>query len=114
MAASHSGSREQHAQQGRWRPRKRFWYARRGQNMAVLAGLMAVAVLLLGLGWGIDQYHQNVVINLGADLVGAIVTIFVITPIVRRASEGREHQAVPAGQYFVVEIRMRSSQPYLE
>jgi hypothetical protein len=69
--------------------------------MAVLAGLMAVAVLLLGLGRGLNQYYQNVVINLGADLVGAIVTIFVITPIVRRASEGRvrEHPRLDYAWY---------------
>lgn len=50
---------------------------------------MAVAILLLGLGWSIDKYYQNVFINVGADLVGAIVTIFVIAPIVSRAGEGR-------------------------
>jgi hypothetical protein len=69
--------------------------------MAVLVGLMAVAVLLLGLGWGIDHYRQNVMINVGADLVGAIVTIFVIAPIVNRAGEGRvrEHPRLDYAWY---------------
>lgn len=89
MAASNFGSTERNARQRRWRPRKRFWPARRRQHVAVRVGLMAVAILLLGLGRGIDQYYQNVFINVGADLVGAIVTIFVIVPIVRRAGEGR-------------------------
>lgn len=89
MAASNFGSTERNARQRRWRPRKRFWPAQRRQYVAVRAGLMAVAILLLGLGRGIDQYYQNVFINVGADLVGAIVTIFVIVPIVRRAGEGR-------------------------
>jgi hypothetical protein len=55
----------------------------------VRVGLMALAILLLGLGRGIDHYYQNVFINVGADVVGAIVTIFVIAPIVSRAGEGR-------------------------
>jgi hypothetical protein len=69
--------------------------------MAALVGLMAVAVVLLGLGRGIDQYRQNVMINVGADLVGAIVTIFVITPIVSRAGEGRvrEHSRLDYAWY---------------
>jgi hypothetical protein len=67
----------------------------------VLVGLMAVAILLLGLGQGIDQYYQNVFINVGADLVGAIVTIFVIVPIVRRVDEGRvrEHPKLDYAWY---------------
>ena len=88
MAASPSRRRER-TQQGRQRLRKTFWYARRRQNMAALAGLMAIALFLLGLGWGADQYRQNLAIYVGAALVGAIITIFVIAPIVSRAGEGR-------------------------
>jgi hypothetical protein len=96
MAASHSNSR-----QAQLRSRRLFWRVRWRQNMVVIAGLLAVAVLLLVLGWGIDQYRQNVMINVGADLVGAIVTIFVITPIVSRAAEGRvrEHPRLDYGWY---------------
>jgi hypothetical protein len=67
----------------------------------VLAGLLVVAVFLLGLGWGIDPYYPNVAINVGADLIGAIVTIFVIMPIVSRASEGRvrEHPRLDYAWY---------------
>jgi hypothetical protein len=55
----------------------------------VLAGLAALAVVLLLLAAGIDQYRQNLALNVGADIVGAIVTIFVITPLIGRAQEGR-------------------------
>lgn len=101
MAASHPAQKEQPVRQGWWRRRKRFWHARRRQNTAVLIGLMAVAVVLLGLGWGIGQYRQNLMINLGADLIGAIVTIFVIAPIVTRAGEGRvrEHPRLDYAWY---------------
>jgi hypothetical protein len=99
--ASHSGL-EGHPGQQRWgRARRVFWHPRRRQNMAVFAGLMVVAVLLLELGWGIDHYSQNIAINVGADLIGAIVTIFVITPIISRADEGRvrEHPRLDYGWY---------------
>jgi hypothetical protein len=88
-AASHYGSSRKHTSRGWLRLRKLFWHARWRQNMAVLAVLMAVAVLLLASGWDSDQYRQNIVINIGADLVGVIVATFMITPMVRRAAEGR-------------------------
>jgi hypothetical protein len=55
----------------------------------VLTGLTGAAFVLLTLSRDITQYHQNVMINIGADLVGVIVTSFVIIPIVRRAADGR-------------------------
>ncbi|MGH3871710.1 MAG: hypothetical protein ACRDSR_09380 [Pseudonocardiaceae bacterium] len=69
--------------------------------MAVLVGLMTAALVLLTLGRGIEQYMQNVTVNLGADLIGAIVTIFVIAPIVSRAGEGRvrEHPRLDYAWY---------------
>jgi hypothetical protein len=83
------------------RTRTMFWRAWGRQNMAVFIGLTVVAALLLGLGRGIDQYSQNIAINVGADLVGAIVTIFVIMPILSRATEGRvrEHSRLDYGWY---------------
>ncbi len=101
MAASDSGSADRNARQRQWQLRMRFWPARRRQNVAALVGLMTVAIFFLGLGRGIDQYYQNVFINVGADLVGAIVTIFVIAPIVSRAGEGRvrEHPKLDYGWY---------------
>lgn len=87
--ASHYSSSREHTGQGRLRLRKLLWHARWRQNMAVLAVLIAFAVLLLGSGWDSDQYRQNIAINVGSDIVGVIVAMFVITPIVRRAAEGR-------------------------
>jgi hypothetical protein len=57
--------------------------------LTVLVGLAAVAAVLLWLGAGIDHYRQNVALNVGADVVGAIVTIFLITPLISRAQDGR-------------------------
>jgi uncharacterized membrane protein len=59
---------------------------RRTQSVAVLAGLTTVAAWLVVSG---GQYQQNILINVGADLVGAIATIFAIIPIVSRAAKGR-------------------------
>jgi hypothetical protein len=100
LAASHYDSTK-HTSRGRLRLRKLFWHARWRQNMAVLTVLMAVAGLLLAWGEDSDQYRQNIVINIGADLVGVIVATFVITPIVRRAAEGRvrEHPRLDYAWY---------------
>src|SRR5438552_3402307 len=67
----------------------------------VLSVLLAVAVLLLAAGWGIADYRGNVAINVGADLIGAIVTIFVITPLISRIDEGRvrEHPRLDYAWY---------------
>lgn len=100
MTASDSDSRDRNARQRRWRLRRRFWPARRRQYVVVLVGLLAVAILLLRLG-GSSQGYPSVFISLGSDLVGAIVTIFVITPIVRRADKGRvrEHPKLDYAGY---------------
>ena len=62
---------------------------RRTQTIVALAALSAVAVLLLLSAAGMDQYRDNVALNIGADVVGALVTIILITPIIRRAQNGR-------------------------
>jgi hypothetical protein len=100
IGANRSAPRN-HRSQGRLRLRKLFWHARWRQNIAVLTVLIAVAVLLLASGWDSDQYRQNIVINIGADLVGVIVATFMITPTVRRAAEGRvrEHPRLDYAWY---------------
>jgi hypothetical protein len=57
--------------------------------MAVMGGLVAVSALLLIGGQDLDHYRANVEVNVGADLVGALVTIFLITPVIRLAQSGR-------------------------
>jgi hypothetical protein len=100
--SDHFGRGNHPGQRWKKRPKRMLRPAwRRRQNMTVFIGLAVVAALLLGLGRGIDQYPQNIAINVGADLVGAIVTIFVIMPILSRAAEGRvrEHARLDYGWY---------------
>jgi hypothetical protein len=70
---------------------RRLWLRqpRRPQTFTVLVGLAAVSVLLLWQGTGVDNYRANLALNIGADVVGAIITIFVITPVISRAQDGR-------------------------
>jgi hypothetical protein len=55
----------------------------------VLVGLAGLSVFLLWQSAGIDHYRQNLALNVGADIIGAIITIFVITPLISRAQDGR-------------------------
>jgi hypothetical protein len=62
---------------------------RRPQSLTVLVLLAACAGLLL---WGsadMANYGQNLSLNLGTDIVGVVVTVFVIGPLISRAQEGR-------------------------
>jgi hypothetical protein len=70
--------------------------------IAVPVGLLAVAVLLLALSTSIPKYGPNVALNVGADLIGAMVTIFLITPLIARADDGRvqEHPRLDYGWYI--------------
>ncbi|MFD8304949.1 hypothetical protein ACFV29_21785 [Streptomyces sp. NPDC059690] len=62
---------------------------RRPQSLTVLALLAVVAGLLLWRAAGMDSYSANLALNLGTDLVGVVVTVFVIGPLISRAQEGR-------------------------
>jgi len=62
---------------------------RRAQMIVAVVGLSALAALLMLSAAGMDQYRENVALNIGADVVGALVTIVLITPIIRRAQNGR-------------------------
>ena len=66
-----------------------FRQPRRAQTVIAVVGLSAAAALLLLSATGIDHYRENVALNIGADVVGALVTIVLITPIIRRAQNGR-------------------------
>lgn len=68
----------------RWFPQPRFRYV-----LLTLLGLLGVSLLLLSLARRLSDYPENIAINLGADLIGAIVTIFVIGPLINRADDGR-------------------------
>ena len=64
----------------------------------VLVALLVLLALAAGLLWwafGIPEYAQNLALNVGADLIGAVVVIFVISPLITRLNEARrEHLAL--------------------
>ncbi|MFJ3308091.1 hypothetical protein ACIPSA_34405 [Streptomyces sp. NPDC086549] len=62
---------------------------RRPQSLTVLALLTAVAGLLLWRASTMGNYGQNLALNLGTDIIGVVVTVFVIGPLISRAQEGR-------------------------
>ncbi len=81
---------------GRHLRRARKWVGQRLRPKIIVALLLitALAGLLLWQALGIPQYAQNLALNLGADLIGAIVIIFVVSPLITRAQHGRvrEHR----------------------
>jgi hypothetical protein len=62
---------------------------RRPQSLTVLVLLAACAGLLLWFAARMDNYGENLTLNLGTDLVGVVITVFVIGPLISRAQEGR-------------------------
>jgi len=69
----------------------------RGAQIAVmLCVLAAVAALLLWLASGISDYGKNIFLNLGVELLGVLVTIFLITPVFRRlqSAQVRPHSVL--------------------
>lgn len=73
----------------------------RGPILAVLLIFAALSAALLFAARGIPQYGQNFALNVGAELVGAFVILFAVTPIVRRAQNGRvrEHRRLDFDWY---------------
>lgn len=73
----------------------------RPKVLLALLVLLALAALLLWWAKGIGQYGQNLALNVGADLVGASVVIFVISPLITRAQYGRvrEHRRMDYGLF---------------
>jgi hypothetical protein len=62
---------------------------RRWQTVTTMCGLVAVSALLLFGGSHQQDSLEALELNVGADLVGALVTIFLITPVIRLAQIGR-------------------------
>jgi hypothetical protein len=79
----------------------RFRHPRHRQALIALSLLLAVALLLLAAGWSVADYRQNVAVNVGADLIGAIFTLFVITPLISRIDKERvrEHSRPDYARY---------------
>jgi hypothetical protein len=72
----------------RWLPRA-LRTPRRPQSLTVLALLAGCAALLLFAASAMDNYGENLALNLGTDLAGVVITVFVIGPLISRAQEGR-------------------------
>jgi len=79
------------------------WLGARLRPKVVLALLVLLALATLLLLWakGIGQYGQNLALNVGADLIGASVVIFVVSPLITRAQYGRirEHRRMDYGKF---------------
>lgn len=69
-----------------------FWrYLRHRRYYVAIAGVLAVvtALLLIAAG-GVADYGRNLALNLGADLIGTIVVLFLIAPMIERGDRGRD------------------------
>jgi hypothetical protein len=70
-----------------------------------IIGLVVGLAAILALGWvgrAVQPYWPNFALNTAADLIGAVFTIYVITPIIERAGQGgvREHAELDYSQFL--------------
>jgi hypothetical protein len=63
---------------------------RRRYYGVIAAALVVVIVALLGVSSSLADYGKNLSLNLGADLIGTLVVLFVIAPFMGRAERSRE------------------------
>jgi hypothetical protein len=63
---------------------------RRRYYVVVAAGLLVVIAVLLFLSRTLEHYGMNLSLNLGADLIGTIVVLFLIAPFMGRAEKSQE------------------------
>ncbi|MFL6111014.1 MAG: hypothetical protein ACJ786_06655 [Catenulispora sp.] len=78
---------------------------RRAPDPRWVAGLGIGLAAILALGWigrGVAHLWPNFALNTAADLIGAVFTIYVITPIIERAGQGgvREHAELDYSQFL--------------
>lgn len=79
--------------------------SRRAPDPLWVAGLCVGLAAVLALGWigrSVQPYWPNFALNTAADLIGAVFTIYVITPIIERAGQGgvREHSELDYSQFL--------------
>ncbi|GAB2550652.1 DUF5919 domain-containing protein [Nocardia heshunensis] len=63
---------------------------------------MATILMLSMLAGGLPDYWRNFELNTAADLIGAVFTIFLLTPIIQRVGESRvrEHRELDYGRFL--------------
>jgi hypothetical protein len=88
----------------RFRPPLRL-LGRRTPDPRWITGLVIGLAAILALGWigrAVAPYWPNFALNTAADLIGAVFTIYVITPIIERAGQGgvREHAELDYSQFL--------------
>ncbi|MCE7011026.1 hypothetical protein LWC34_50720 [Kibdelosporangium philippinense] len=66
------------------------WVQRRRYYAFVAAALVVVVVVLLWISRSLTDYGKNLSLNLGADLIGTIVVLFLIAPFLTRADRLNE------------------------
>lgn len=73
----------------------------RTRTLPVLLVFTALAAVMLYLARGAAEYGTSLAMDLGAEFIGALVVIFALTPIVRRAQQGRvrEHRHLDFSWY---------------
>jgi hypothetical protein len=63
---------------------------RRRYYLALVTVLGAAAAMLLGISSALPKYGKNLSLNLGTDLIGTIVVLFLIAPFIERAELRRD------------------------
>ncbi|WP_158888318.1 hypothetical protein [Amycolatopsis anabasis] len=58
--------------------------------VAIVAALLVVVGVLLAVSSSLADYGPNLGLNLGADLIGTIVVLFLIAPLINRADQDKE------------------------
>lgn len=66
------------------------WVHRRRYYAFVAAVLVVATIVLLLIALGLDKYGENLSLNLGADLIGTIVVLFLIAPFMTKADRLNE------------------------
>lgn len=63
---------------------------RRRYYLAIVGVLAGVTAILLGLSSSLPEYGKNLSLNLGADLIGTIIVLFLIAPFLERSEIHRD------------------------
>ncbi|MEC3914776.1 hypothetical protein [Nocardia sp. CDC160] len=85
-----------------WRRRMRRWRWPEPRWIAGLGVGVATVLTLSTLARGLPDYWRNFELNTAADLIGAVFTIFLLTPIIQRVGESRvrEHRELDYGRFL--------------